>query len=224
MSAPVSPQVSLQSILDFLQQNPDFLLQHPELLPAQPDQGNVVSFQNVMVQKLRQDKQRAEDKQRLLVDNARNNMTVQARIHAAVVRMLEARSFEELIEIISNELTLMLEVDVISVLMETPTDPSNLELPPNIRLLDIGMIDRLLGNQDNILQANIAGDPMLYASASRLVKSQVLMRLNIAENIPDGLLAFGSRDPLLFNDGQGTELIGFLGDVTERLVRHFLAR
>ena len=212
-----------QAILDFLQQNPDFLLQHPEVLPQQPEQGNVVSFQNVMVQKLRQDKQRAEDKQRLLVDNARNNMTVQARVHAGIVRLLEARNFEELIEIISNELTLMLEVDVISVMIETPIN-DDLDLPPNIRLLEIGLIDKLLGNQDNILQANIAGDPVLYGSASRLVKSQVLMRLNIAENIPDGLLAFGSRDPLLFNDGQGTELVGFLGDVIERLVRRFLAR
>lgn len=215
----MNPALNPEAILDFLQQNPDFLLQHPEILPQQ--QGNVVSFQNVMVQKLRQDKQRVEDKQRLLVENARNNMTVLARVHAAAVRLLEARNFEEMIEIIGNELTLMLEVDVISVLIETPIDP-NMELPQNIRLLEIGLIDRLLGNQDNILQANIAGDPLLYGSAARLVKSQVLMRLNIAENIPDGLLAFGSRDPLLFNDGQGTELIGFLGDIIERLVRRFL--
>lgn len=210
-----------QSILDFLQQNPDFLLQHPELIPEQ--QGNVVNFQNVMVQKLRRDKQKVEDRHRSLIDNARTNMNIQARVHAGIIRCVEARNLEELIEIAANELTLMLEVDVISLCLETPKAANSFDLPGNIKLLEIGLIDKLLGNQDSLVQANIEGDPAIYGGGARLVKSQVLMRLNIAENIPDGLLAFGSRDPLLFSDGQGTELIGFLTDVVERLVRRFIA-
>src|SRR5688500_15614376 len=112
------------TVLDFLRQNPDFLLQHPELLPEPaPQQGNVVNFQQAMVTKLRADKQRADDRTRAMVNNARNNMTLLSRIHAGVVRLAEAQNFEDLNEIIANELPLMLAVDVIVLVMEgTPIE------------------------------------------------------------------------------------------------------
>jgi uncharacterized protein YigA (DUF484 family) len=83
------------------------------------------------------------------------------------------------------------------------------------------MIDAFLEGQDALLNTNIAGDPRLYGPAARLVKSQALLRLTMPGETPDALLAFGSRDPLLFQDGQGTELIGFLADVVERLLRRW---
>jgi hypothetical protein len=173
-----------------------------------------------MVSKLRSDKKRAEDRQRSMIDSARTNMTVQARVHAAIVRLLEARNLEEFAEMVSNELSLMLDVDVVALGMEAPTYFENANVN-GIRTLQAGTIDQYMGDKDAILSANIDGDANLFGPAARLVKSQALLRLNIAEETPEGLLAFGSRDPLLFADSQGTELIGFLGDVIERQLRRF---
>ena len=215
------------AVLDFLYRHPDFLLQHPELMAsitATHSRGdNVVDFQQLIVQKLRQEKQRAEDRQKLLVDSARTNLTVQARVHASVVRLTEARNLEELIEIINSELALMLEVDVISILIESLPGQEH-DIPSHgIRTVSPRFIDNHVGaDRDSLLEANVIGDPRLFGAASRLVKSQALMRLNIAHNVPDGLLAFGSRDPLLFTNGQGTELVAFLTDVVERLLRRFM--
>lgn len=208
------------TVLDFLRENPDFLLQHPELLPEPPaQQGNVVNFQQMMVSKLRADKQRADDRTRNLVTNARNNMTLLSRIHAGVVRLTEAQNFDDLNEIIANELPLMLAVDVIVLVMESDAADQN-NMP---RFVEAGMIDAFLEGEDALLHTNVSGDPRLYGPAARLVKSQALLRLTMPGETPDALLAFGSRDPLLFTDGQGTELIGFLGDVVERLIRRFTA-
>lgn len=217
-----------QAVLAFLQRHPDFLQKHPELISTLPEDvrgagENIVDFQQMMVQRLRQDKQRAEDRQRLLVDSARNNMTIQARVHAGILRLLEATSLDEMVEIITSELSLMLEVDSITVLIESPVAndrPSNFH---GLRMVDHGFVDDHLGaDRDSLLQANVTGDPRLFGPAARLVKSHALLRLNIDSSVPDGLLAFGSRDPLLFTDGQGTELVGFLTDVIERLLRHYL--
>lgn len=224
MTAPIDHDFTDENIAEYLRGNPDFLNRHPEILATldlSSQSGNVVDFQQMMVAKLRQDKQRSEDRQRTLVTNARSNMIVQARVHAAVVRLLEARNLDELAEIVASELSIMLEVDVVALCLESP---SFMEIANTngIRNLPAQTIDQYMGDRDALLEANIAGDANLFGPAARLVKSQALLRLHIADNIPDGLLAFGSRDPLLFADSQGTELIGFLGDVIERLLRHFL--
>ena len=49
-----------------------------------------------------------------------------------------------------------------------------------------------------------------------------MLRLTIASATPPALLAFGSRDPEHFHDGQGTELLAFLAQVIERLIRAWL--
>lgn len=218
---------SAEDVLDFLEQNPGFLANYPELLEMQSvanhDGQNVVNFQQLMLQKLRIEKKRAEDRQRLLIDSARSNLTVQARVHAAIIRLAETRNLEELVDIISNELALMLEVDVIAVLIEARTGEERHIPSHGIRTVDPRFIDNHLGpDRDSLLEANITGDPRLFGPAARLVKSQALLRLHIAQNVPDGLLAFGSRDPLLFSDSQGTELVSFLTDVIERLLRRFM--
>lgn len=221
------PLPSVEDVLDFLQQNPGFLSDYPELLEQQSnanhDGKNVVNFQQLQLQKLRSEKKRAEDRQRLLIDSARNNLTVQARVHASIIRLVESRNLEELIDIVSSELALMLEVDVISILIEARTGEERHVPSHGIRTVDPRFIDNHLGpDRDSLLEANVVGDPRLFGPAARLVKSQALLRLNIAQNVPDGLIAFGSRDPLLFAEGQGTELVAFLTDVIERLLRRFL--
>jgi uncharacterized protein YigA (DUF484 family) len=207
-----------EAIVEFLQSNPDFLLEHPELIPIQS--GNVVNFQQIMVNKLRTDKERSESRQRVIVDNARSNMTIQARVHAAVLRAIEARTWEELVDILASDVALMLQVDVITLVFEHTNDP-NIIYPPTIQVVPNGTITSMLGSNDSLLQSNVVGDPKLFGPSARLVKSQAFLRLAVAPHVPEALIAFGSRDPLLFNDSQGTEIVSFLADAVERLIRRF---
>jgi uncharacterized protein YigA (DUF484 family) len=216
-----------KDVLAYLRQHKDILQRNPELLnilnvPAQHDGNRVVDFQQFMVQKLQQDRQRADVRQQALLDSARNNMTVQARMQSAVLRLLEARSLDELIEMLTSELTLMLGVDVISVVMEAATDDEVLGLQAGVRIVAPGMVDRLLGDRDTLLQDKCRGEVSLYGPASKLVQSQALLRLHISRDTPEGLLAFGSRTAGTYVDGQGTELVAFLTDVVERMIRRFL--
>jgi uncharacterized protein YigA (DUF484 family) len=207
-----------ENVLHFLKENPSFLSQHPELLPLQA--GNVVNFQSLMVQKLRSDKDRSENRQRMMIDNARTNMTIQSRIHAAALRTIEARDFDELVEIIGSEVSLMLQVDVTTLIFEET--PLTLQLPNTVSILPRTFLDQVMGSQESLLQSNINGDKSFFGPASRLVKSQAILRLDLGRDGPQALIAFGSRDPLLFTDTQGTELIGFFVSVVERMIYRFL--
>lgn len=224
----LTENLSEQDIVHYLEQHPDFLQRHPQLVqvlqtPTQHDGKRVVDFQQFMVQKLQQDRQRADARQQALVESARNNMTVQARMQAAVLRLLEARSLAELIEMLTSELTLMLDVDVISVVMEAATDEEVLGLQAGVRIVAPGSVDRMLGDRETLLQAQCRGDVALYGPAAKLVQSQALLRMHISRETPEGLLAFASRTPGAYAEGQGTELVAFLTDVVERLIRRFLA-
>lgn len=214
-------------ILAYLQAHSDFLERHPALLktlaiPGQHDGNRVVDFQQFALQKMQQDRRQADAKQQALVDAARNNMTVQARMQMGVLRLLEARTLEELLETITSELTLMLEVDVISVVMEAASDEEMLGLQAGVRIVAPGAIDRMLGDRDTSLQSQCRGEAAVYGPAAKLVQSQALLRLHIGEESPAGLLAFGSRTAGAYTEGHGTELVGFLTDVIERMIQRFL--
>ena len=57
--------------------------------------------------------------------------------------------------------------------------------------------------------------PALFGSAAGLVRSQALLRLDVSEHAPVGLLCIGTRRSDKFHPGQGTELLSFLARVTE---------
>lgn len=224
---PEPTDVNEKDVLDYLRAHPDILQRNPELvkelsIPGQHDGNRVVDFQQFALTKMQQDQRRADARQQLLIDAARNNMTLQSRMQMAVLRLIEARSIEELVETITSELTLMLQVDVISVAMEAATDDEMLGLQAGVRIIAPGAVDRYMGDRSALLQGQCRGDAALYGPAAKLVQSQALLRLNISPDTPEGLLAFGSRTPNTYTEGHGTELVAFLTDVIERMIQRFL--
>jgi uncharacterized protein YigA (DUF484 family) len=91
-----------------------------------------------------------------------------------------------------------------------------------IRIVAPGAVSRWLGKRNAILRSGVTGDAVIYGPGAGLIKSEALLRLNISRRTPVGLVAFGSREPALFQEGQGTEHIAFLGGVLERLLRAWL--
>ena len=85
-----------------------------------------------------------------------------------------------------------------------------------------GSIDAWLGRREVVLAGNVYGDSSIFGAAAGLVRSEALIRLHISGDAPPGMLAFGSREPDMFHQGQGTELIGFLARVVERCIRNWL--
>jgi uncharacterized protein YigA (DUF484 family) len=115
----------------------------------------------------------------------------------------------------------MLEVDIVSLIIETDADTIPHIDIPGVRVARPGMSDLLLQGRNVRLEAG-AGLPEVYGAGANLVKSQALVRLNIASGMPEALLAFGSRDAAMFQAGQATDLVTFLGRVIERCFRAWL--
>jgi len=169
-----------------------------------------------MVKRLREDRQDVLESAREIVETTRTNMSNQARIHGAVLALLEARNFEDFIRTITIDFAALLDVDIVSLIIETDTDSIPHINIPGVRVMPPGTIDMSMEKNAIVLQAHITGLVELYGSGANLVKSQALLRLDIAHGIPPALISFGSSNPEMFEDGQATDLIVFLGSVIER--------
>lgn len=229
--APARPTVDLDptDVVAFLRRHPDFLYTRPDLAaslrPPPRDLGRgVVDLQHFLLERLRVDLARLKLNQRKLIATSRNNLTSQGRVHEAVLALLAADSFEHLISVIVDELTLILDIDAIGLCLETgEQSPTQLVVGnSSVQILPAGLIDELLEGQEVQLRSDVTGDTRLFAGGAGLVRSDALVRLRFSPDSPPGLLALGARRPGIYHPGQGTELIGFLAKVIELSVRSWL--
>ena len=225
--------IDKDDIVAFLKDHPNFLNENPDvaeaMIPAKkrPVRGQPADFQAYMIDRLKNAKEEAVQTTREIVESSRANMSNQQRIQTAVLRMLEAENFGDFIHSITMDLATILSVDISVLLIEADGSAVPHIQTNGIRVLPEGTIDQWMNGQSILLQDDISGIEAIYGGGAALVKSQILLRIDIAptpDNLtPPALIAFGSRDPDMFNKNQATDQILFLARVIERCFRMWLA-
>jgi uncharacterized protein len=225
---PAAPTLQASEVAAFLRQHPGFLAEHAELLqvltPPAHERGNgVVDMQHFMLQRLQAELARLKNQQRALVATSRANLASQARIHQAVLALLAATSFEHLIQIVTTDLGILLDADVVMLAVESSSCGRNALPMRGVQLLERGSVAELFGNDRCVLlNPDTAGDPRLFGSGAGLVRSSALLRMSVSPCAPPGLLAIGARKTGKFHPGQGTELLGFLARSLEVVIAGWL--
>jgi hypothetical protein len=212
----------------YLRRHPNFLLQNPEILraltpPSRQRGEDVYDFQGFMINRLREDLDRLGAEHERLVVTSRDNLSGQTRVHQSVLAMLGAASFEQLVHIVTTDLAVLLDLDVVTLCVEV----AEAELPRTVAggvvTLRPGAVDELLSSGRDIVLYDLSeGDATVFHGTAELVRSSALLRLRFSRTGPVGLLALGSRHGGRFHPGQGTELLGFLARVLEYCVRAWL--
>ncbi len=215
--APELPgEIGGRDIIAYLHRHPDFLDSHPEALrllrpPTREIGKDVVDFQHFQIERLRRDLARVNLEHRTLIAASRGNLASQGRVHKAVIAILAAPSFEQLLQTVTTDLGVLLDVDVVTIGVESTAAPAGRLSLHGIHLLKAGAVDALLGpERPALLRADAAGEAALFGSAAGLVRSQALLRLTFGRGAPVGLLCIGTRQPGRFHPGLGTEMLGFL--------------
>jgi hypothetical protein len=219
---------SAAQVAGYLRRHPDFLAENPELLevltpPARARGDGVLDLQSYLVERLRDEVDEMRQARDELVRAGRSNMAAQGRVHEAVLALLGTKSFEHLIEIVTTDLAIMLNLDAVTLGVER----CGQDLPP-VRLgglyqLEPDTVDTVIGPGRRVmLRGEIEGDPAIFGAGAGLVASEALIRLDISPATPAALLALGARQPDQFHSGQGTELLIFLGGTLEHCIRAWL--
>ena len=220
-------KITTETVLDYLRSHPKFLSQNPEALdllkiPGMSQGKGIADFQAYMIDRLKADKQEIVQATHEIIANARSNMNNQQRIHAAVLRLLEAHNFADFIQCITMDLASMLSVDIATLLIEADSTQIPHIDSSGIRLIPSGTINGWMDGAPVLLQDHISGIEPIYGGGAALVQSQILLRIDISLGTPPALLAFGSRDPDMFSADQATDQVLFLARVIERAFRTWL--
>jgi len=220
--------ITADDVTAYLRTHPDFLAERPELvetlnIPA-PSQGpGVIDMQQVILKRLRAELDKLKNERSEFIANSKQNLAVQSRIQAAVISIIQAPTFEKLIEVVTHELPELLQVDFITMAIEANADSPQRAPVKGVYVLAPGAIDQALGADSQArLRREIVGEDAFFGETARQVKSDVLMRLRITSGSPDGVLCFGARDPEAFGPEQSTELLFFLAKVLENAIRAWL--
>lgn len=227
-ASPPPRALTSEEVAAHLRRHPAFLAEHPDLLslltpPAHRTGSNVVDMQNFMIERLRREVERLKSSQAELIGTARSNLSSQSRIHAAALDIIGARTFEHLVETVTTDLALRLDVDAVALCVECDRSKFPTAARANVRGLEPGSIDRILGDDyDSLLRPKVDADPLIFGAAAGLVRSDALLRLSIGHSAPPALLALGARQKGRFEPGHGTELLGFLARVLENTFRSWL--
>jgi hypothetical protein len=213
------PEIAAREVIAYLRQHPDFLDEHPEaarlLRPASREVGDgVVDFQQFLFERQRRELNRLNLEYRNLIVVSRGNLASQNRVHKAALTILAAPSFGQLLQIVTTDLAVLLDVDVVTIAVENVAGVTPRLNVQGIHLLPAGTVEERLGEEKTMVyEADVAGDPALFGGAAGLVRSQALLRLRFGREAPTGLLCIGTRKPGRFHPGLGAELLGFLARI-----------
>jgi uncharacterized protein YigA (DUF484 family) len=223
-----APEDFEAAVVAFLSQQPEFLQRHPDLLqalapPARFGKG-VVDINQFQSRRLQDETTELRQQNRDLLIAARASQQTKAQIHDAALAILQARDFQHFVRIITSELSELLDVEVVTIGVEGGEEWQVGRVNDyGVFLLAEGDVDALLepGQTVTLLSARPENRD-LFGAAATLVHSQALVRLQAANNAPQGLLALGARNSKKFQPGQATDLLSFLGRVIESQLRAWL--
>jgi uncharacterized protein YigA (DUF484 family) len=222
------PTLTKHQVAEYLRRHPDFLADHDELIailtpPAHKRGDNVVDMQHFTLRRMQEELAQMKRQHQALIATSRSNLASQARIHAAALAVIGARSFEHLIQTVVSDLAVLLDLDVVTLCVESEAKPADRPQLPSVLLLGTGTVDALFApNREVLLFDHAPGTPEFFGSGAGLVHSQALLRLNVGTGAPAGLIALGARSPTRFKPGQGSELLCFLARTLELTLGEWL--
>ena len=212
---PQPSEIGAQDVIAYLRQHPDFLERHPEALrlvrpPSRKTGDGVLDFQHFMLERLRHDVVRLQDEQKsLIATEPRQPREPMPRAQGRRRRCCGPTSFEHLLQIVTTDLAVLIDVDVVTLGVES-TAARMTRLPVHgIHLLRSGTVDAAARARPRRTAVRATSRPTrrCSAAAAGLVRSQALLRLSISRSGPIGLMCIGTRKPDTFHPGLGTELL-----------------
>lgn len=233
------PTPTRTEVAEYLRQHPNFLIENPDLLdaliPPERNHGRgVVDFQFYAIDHLRTATQKLKARFQRLITSAQDNLSVQHQVHQAALGLVRARTAEQLLEVITIDLSRLFAVDVVRLALESDVAGLYDTYYPEqhysgICFVPSGIVraallkDHVRLISDTQLEPPI-GFEMIFADCSSLVRSAALLRLDLEKSGKTALLAFGVRHTDHFEPQQADDLLRFLAQILSARLDDILER
>ena len=172
-----------------------------------------------------------QEKYDALVDYCRENMSVQTRVHEAVLRLIKAKDLEQLLEIISVDFLSIFDLDVVRLAMESEIafDTSYGEQDySGFVFIPVGTTEAIFGTQKNVVLIGdcISNPPSsfeyIFADCNKQIASCSLLRLETKATGKHIILSLGVRHKERFHVRNGAEPLHFLAKIVSNQLDKYL--
>lgn len=215
--------------------NPDVLLEDHDvmraLVGAKDDAAgaNIVDLRGVAMERLEARFDRLEDTHRTVIGAAYDNLASTNQVHRAILRMMDADTFDQFLIDLAGDVADILRVDAIRLVLESD-DPEALSnagttvavMPEDYSEGYITLGRNMPARQVTLRKFHKVGGS-LYGERAEFIQSEACLKLDLGAGRLPGMLVMGSEDPKLFSPQQGTDLLTFFAGVFERVLRRWLA-
>ena len=213
------PSTEAEDIKTALRAQPELLHADPDLLSAlglRVAAANVVDFGPAALAKVKQAGERDAAARKAIESLARANFAAQAQTHGAVLDLLEARNPSDLGRRMDELATLRFGLVGAVTALEEPG-----RVPAGWIALQAGGVDSLLGGNRMARLGVLKNAFPLFGDRAAVVRSVALARIGPWSPQRVGVIAFGSPDPEGFTPQMGSDLVGFLARVAERIAERW---
>lgn len=213
--------------------NPTVLLEDPDVMRAlvganDDRQGNVVDLRAVAMDRLTARFDRLEDTHRNVIAAAYDNLAGTNQVHRAILRMMDAETFDAFLTDLAGDVSDILRIDAIRLVLETETPEADGDMGPVVTLAPVGFVDNYVTLGRNMparqitLRAYDHAGANLFGDHASHIKSEGCLRLDLGDGNLPGMLVMGCEHPDQFSPQQGTDLLTFFAGVLERVMRRWL--
>lgn len=215
--------------------NPDVLLEDPDvmraLVGANDDQmgSNVVDLRGVAMERLEARFDRLEDTHRNVIAAAYDNLAGTNQVNRAILRMMDAASFDQFLTDLSGDVADILRVDAIRLVVESSDTDAFDNTAPTLAVMPEDYVEGYITLGRNMPARQVTLRPFhkvggsLYGDRAAYIQSEACLKIDLGPGRLPAMLVMGSEDPHQFTSQQGTDLLTFFAGVFERVVRRWMA-
>ena len=223
----IKQQIGVEEVLAYLKANPDFFLHHPEglehlILSSAP--AGTISLSQRQTERLQARNNQLQEQLHSLIDTARQNTKLEARVHGLCLRLLDTNNLNSLLPLLMTELKQEFNADEIGLRLFYSESkyvlPEGLENITQCHIDDESLIifDKVLERGHPVCgRLSNAQKTVLFTEVKNKVAS--IACLPIGHDPCCGLLAIASYDQDRFHSDMATDYLAFLGEVLMRLIR-----
>tara|TARA_B100000780_G_scaffold98024_1_gene68415 strand:- start:15 stop:722 length:708 start_codon:yes stop_codon:yes gene_type:complete len=223
----IKQPIGVEEVLAYLEANPEFFLHHPDglehlILSSAP--AGTISLSQRQTERLQARNNQLKEQLHSLIDTARQNTKLEARVHGLCLRLLDTNNLNSLLPLLMTELKQEFNADEIGLRLFYSESkyvlPEGLENITQCHIDDESLIvfDKVLERGHPVCgRLSNAQKTVLFTEVKNKVAS--IACLPIGHDPCCGLLAIASYDQDRFHSDMATDYLAFLGEVLMRLIK-----
>ena len=185
--------------------------------------GQLISFEEHAVARLRERLGAAEEANEDLIAFAHGHSGAVASIHAAALEAVGAADIDGLLVAVTRRWPEILAIDSAAIAF-VAGDRGFCADSTGVQRIEGALVERLVRNRARVeVRSVAAGHPLFGSTVAPQIRAEALIRIDSHAPCSCGLLALGQRAPLERPSRHGSELLLFLGAVVAATLRRITA-